>query len=283
MTVSRTIGGLKHHLMRGLKKFVRLDEAKIIQALKGFGKFHSRYLLVHSSLSRCGHISGGPETVVKAIRSWIGPATLVMPTHTYCYPDPSGFVPVYDAAVTPSQVGIISEYFRHQPNVIRSIHPTHSVCSQGPQSEALCHGHERCDTPCGKGTPFERLIQNDAAVLMFGANMHAYTLFHTAEDAARVPYLYESPLYTLRYQKSGGIGQIRMRRQDMSVPRCFISMDEWLEERGLLCKLKLGLGTLLFIPHAKLAHEALLSAMHHDPFLLVAPSARHDLKAKLGA
>jgi aminoglycoside 3-N-acetyltransferase len=276
------VGRFRSRLQRELKKFVRLDEAKITQILRGFGEFHSQYLFVHSSLSSCGYITGGPQTVIKAIRNWIGPATLAMPTHTYCYPDPSGFVPVYDAATTPSRVGSITEHFRHGSNVIRTIHPTHSLCAQGPNGATLCRGHEFCDTPCGKGTPYERLIQNDAAVLMFGASMNTYTLFHTAEDAAQAPYLYEPSIYTLRYRKeNGNIGEMRMRRQDMSVSRCFSSMDEWLEARGFLYRLKLGLGSLLFIPHARLAHEALVAAMNHDSFLLVAPSARNDFKIKL--
>lgn len=281
MTVLKRIGNLRRRLSRKLKKYIRIDEAGIVRALKGFGEFDSRYLFVHSSLSQCGYILGGPQTVVKALRNWIGSATLVMPTHTYCYPDSSGFVPVYDAATTPSRVGSITEYFRHEPNVIRSIHPTHSVASQGAESETICRGHELCGTPCGKGTPYEYLIQNDTAVLMLGVTMNAYTFFHTAEDAAQVPYLYEAGAYALRYfNKNAGISEMWMRRQNMSIPRCFLSMEEWLKERGFLYKLKLGLGSLLFIPHAKLAHEALLSAMRDNPFLLVAPSARSSVKAR---
>lgn len=245
------------------------------------GEFESKYLFVHGSLSRCGHLLGGPKTVVRSLRKWIGSATLAMPTHTYCYPDPSGSVPIYDVSRTPSRVGAISEYFRQEPNVIRSTHPTHSICSQGPQSKELCHGHELCNTPCGKGTPYARLVKWDSAVLMFGVSLNVYTLFHTAEDEANAPYLYEAEDYSLRYRQNGTEHTMKMKRQDMTVTRRFAAMDQWLNQKGLLMKRRLGLGTLFFIPHAKQVHEALLSAMRDDPLFLVSPSVKPILKARL--
>jgi aminoglycoside 3-N-acetyltransferase len=238
--------------------------------------------MVHSSMSACGYIRGGPASVIEALRTWIGERDLVMPTHTYCYPNKEGRVPQFNPALTPSLIGAITNAFWRQPNVVRSLHPTHSLACLGSGATELCAGHEFCDTPCGVGTPYEKLVVQDASVLMFGVTLNTYTLFHTAEDAAQVPYLYERTPYHLEAIDRGGqVKQITMRRHDMAVDRSFAQMDQWLEQRGLLLRRSLGLGQLLFIPHAGAAHRELIEALHIDPLLLVAPAARTSIASSL--
>jgi aminoglycoside N3'-acetyltransferase len=139
----------------------------------------------------------------------------------------------------------------------------------------IVEGHERCDTPCGAGSPYERLVMMEASVLMFGASMQAYTLFHTAEDAAMVPYLYQSLPVTLRYRAADGSEQtMTMRRHDMHVARSFAARGAWLEEQGLLRRVALGRGELLFIRDARSAHAALVNQLRlHPQFLLAAAAA----------
>ena len=96
--------------------------------------------MVHSSLSACGQIRGGSATVVEVLQTWLGEGDLTMPTHTYCYPDKNGEAPVFDPATTPSVVGAITDYFWKQPEVMRSLHPTHSLACQGPGADHLCSG-----------------------------------------------------------------------------------------------------------------------------------------------
>lgn len=227
--------------------------------------------MVHSSLSACGYVEGGPLTIIEAVRQWSVGGTLTMPTHTYCYPDSNGSCQVFEPTKTPSLVGSVTDTFWRLANVKRSLHPTHSLACEGPLSDELIAMHEQCGTPCGHNTPYERLVEWDASVLMFGASLEAYTLFHTAEDAAPVPYLYEPRPYKLKYRKpSGKIKDLQMQRQDMRIPRRFAEMDNWLEERGLLKRQRCGDGELLWIPHAKAAHKAVIATLRTDPFFLVA-------------
>lgn len=253
------------------RKRTRIDEKDILKALQPFGSFSAPALMVHSSLSACGQMEGGPATVVAALESWIGPdKLLVMPTHTYCYPTADGSVAVFDATETPSVVGKITDYFWRQPVVLRSLHPTHSLASRGPESGALCAGHETCETPCGRGSPYRKLVEMDCSVLMFGCTMNTYTLYHTAEDAAAVPYLYCPTQYLLRLKHlNGKVLPFPMWRQDMNIKRCFSERADWLEEHGLLLRSRLGVAELLFIPHTKAVHQALLVQLKEDPFFLV--------------
>jgi aminoglycoside 3-N-acetyltransferase len=230
--------------------------------------------MVHSSLSACGYIDGGAETVIASLRSWIDGATLAMPTHTYCYPRGNAPAPCFDPETTPSVVGTITNAFWRQRGVVRSVHPSHSIASSGPLASSICSDHEWAHTPCGAETPYEKLVELGCAVLMFGATLDGYTLFHTAEDAAGVPYLYEPRTYELFHRDACGIRwSMESRRQDMNVPRRFGRMDEFLERDCLLRRVRLGRADLLFIPDAKAAHRVLVDALRHDPMLLVAEGA----------
>jgi aminoglycoside N3'-acetyltransferase len=105
---------------------------------------------------------------------------------------------------------------------------------------------------------------------MFGATLDSYTLFHTAEAAAGVPYLYMPEQVTLRTKGSdGSVNSIQMWRQDMRVPRRFAETVDWLAEQKLLIRRKLGLGELLFIPSARAVHETMVKTLQRDPMFLV--------------
>ena len=264
---------------------VRLNEAKILEGLQSCGAFKTDLLFVHSSLSACGSIEGGPATVISALRSWISDrAALALPTHTWSYPDKSGVAPIYDYTSTPSLVGAITNYYWRQPGVVRSLHPSHSLACSGPEAEEFCAGHECRETPCGAGTPYQRIAEGNCSVLMFGATLDAYTLFHTAEDAAEVPYLYAPEQVTLRTRgKDGVIQSIKMWRQDMSVARRFAATADWLSEQGLLVRRKLGLGELLFIPNAQALHETMVKTLRRDPLFLVDEKARPDVLSRMKA
>jgi aminoglycoside 3-N-acetyltransferase len=268
-------GGILRRIKRTRKKLVRLDQEKILGTLRSFALEQDRPLLVHSSLSACGYMTQGSATVIQALQAWMDDTLLALPTHTWSYPDASGVAPIYDYQTTPSVVGTITNYYREQPAVVRSLHPSHSIAGGGPSAQQFIDRHESCETPCGKGTPYERLIEQDGSVLMFGATLDSYTLFHTAEDAAKVPYLYLPKQLVLRSKdRKGEVKEIPTWRQDMGVTRRFGEMDVWLEEQKLLMRRKLGMGELLYIPHAAAVHERIVKELKSDPLLLVAESAR---------
>jgi aminoglycoside 3-N-acetyltransferase len=246
-----------------------INEADIVSALRALSAQPLRIVMVHSSLSIFGRIAGGAGTVLRALRAWQPDATLAMPAHSYCYPKPAEAAPVFDVRRSPSVVGRITDAFWQQPGVLRSLHPTHSLAAIGSDAEQLIRGHEQCDTPCGTGTPYARLVSRDAAVLMFGAPMLSYTLFHTAEDAAAVPYLYYPERVRVRYRAGDGtIRELAMRRHDTTVKRSFDSAGNWLEQNGLLHAARLGDGPLRFIPSARAAHQRIVEELSRAPLFL---------------
>ena len=278
----RITEGVFRRYKRAKRKLVRLNETKILEALKSFGAFKSDLLFVHSSLSACGSIDEGPQTVVNALRSWITDrAALAMPTHTWSYPDKTGVAPVYDYQSTPSVVGTITNFYWRQQGIVRSLHPSHSLACSGADAQKLLAGHENFATPCGVGTPYHQIAQGNSSLLMFGATMDSYTLFHTAEDEAQVGYLYVPAQVTLRTKEpDGSVRSLQMWRQDMSITRRFEETTDWLAERKLLVRRKLGLGELLFIPNAQALHDTMVKTLRNDPMFLVDEKAREEARRR---
>jgi aminoglycoside 3-N-acetyltransferase len=274
----RKRAGMLRKKMRALVTRHRspLEAAQIQAALQDLMRDPPSVLMMHSSLSACGYIRGGAETVISAIERRT--QTLVMPTHTYCYPPGcGGEPPVFDPSVTPSRVGRITDVFWRQPGTLRSVHPSHSLAARGPTATEVVADHELCETPCGRGTPYERLIDLDAAVLMFGATMNTYTFFHTTEDTEDCPYLYYPQVYELRVvDNQGQVRTVPTRRQNMAVARRFQEMDDVLEAEGLLQRRRLGRGELLYLPSSRDVHTFLRHQLQKDSYYLVAHSARPD-------
>ena len=154
-------------------------------------------LLVHSALSSLGRLSGGSETVVRALLAAIGPeGTLLMPALSYKHVNESS--PAFDALVTPSNVGAIPEHFRTRPGTLRSMHPTHSVCGVGPRAAELLADHHLDTTPVGANSPFRRLRDVGGQIFMLGCGLGPNTSMHGIEELVEPDYLFsETTEFTL--------------------------------------------------------------------------------------
>ncbi|MCL4559232.1 MAG: AAC(3) family N-acetyltransferase [Chloroflexi bacterium] len=155
-------------------------------------------VIVHSSLSAIGWVSGGPVTVVQALMDALTlESTLVMPTHSGDYSDPAKWenppvpqswweeirhsMPAYDARYTPSRgMGAIPEVFRNFPDVLRSDHPALSFAAWGKDARRITQGHT-LDNCLGETSPLARLYDLDGWVLLLGVGYGNNTSFHLAE------------------------------------------------------------------------------------------------------
>jgi aminoglycoside 3-N-acetyltransferase len=228
----------------------------------------SEILFVHASLSSCGRFTGGPGDVLRGLSEFCG--TLVFPTHTYCYPssaDESG--PLFNPATTPSRNGLLTEIFRTQTGSIRSVHATHSLAASGILAGQMCSDHYHHDTPCGANTPYRRLVERRAAILMFGVTFHSYTLFHTAEDASGSEFAYEhATVDRLRVVDERGQEHECLSRRQSRTPRRFAEAGHLLESVGLAGRITLGRGNLLFVPDCSRVHDFLVERLRRIPDFL---------------
>ncbi len=158
-------------------------------------------LLVHASLKSLGWVNGGPVAVIQALQDVLTPAgTLLMPTHTGDYSDPTLWVnppipkawhklvrdtmPAYNPALTPTRgMGRMAELFRTWPGVLRSSHPQLSFAAWGQHAEFVT-AHHTLENGLGEGSPLARLYDLDGYVLFLGTGFDTNTSFHLAEYRA---------------------------------------------------------------------------------------------------
>jgi len=184
-----------------VRRFRRYDYGRLLASLEEIGVDRDDVLMVHSSYSAYNGFSGPPTRVVAALQEVIGAGgTLVMPSSPYTtstkeYVKSSE---VFDVSRTVSRMGIVSELFRRQKGTVRSLNPAHPVLASGPLAYWLVEGHEKCAHSCGPGSPFDKLVERNAKVLFFDAQlthlMFFHYLEHTVNDELPFP-LYDSQIY----------------------------------------------------------------------------------------
>lgn len=167
-----------------------ITRSEIASDLAALGIKPGDHVLTHSSLSAIGWVEGGAQAVVSAIVEAVGEeGTALFPTLTGSPRDSRENPPVMDARNTPCWTGAIPEASRLFPDAIRSLHPTHSVAAIGRLAEWFAAGHQFCRTPCGYGSPYDKLADIGGKILLLGVPQSVNTSFHHAEELARVPYV----------------------------------------------------------------------------------------------
>lgn len=180
---------------------------KMAEDLKKLGIKEDDTILMHSSLSSLGYVEGGADTVIDTLLSVLSEGTLLVPTLSYEMVTDEN--PIFSIKDTPSCVGKISETFRKREKVIRSMHPTHSVCGCGRYAAEILSKHADTSTPVGANSPFALLPKYDGKILMLGCGLKPNTSMHGVEELIRPDYLLreKTVFYTLidetgyKYQK----------------------------------------------------------------------------------
>jgi len=163
---------------------------QIVAGLRGLGLSAGDHVLTHSSLSSLGRVDGGAETVVAAIVETVGAeGTALFPTLSGLPQHGPSCPPSFDPLTAPCWTGKIPEASLRFPGAIRSLHPTHSVSAIGRLAQWFTEGHERCRTPCGWGSPYDKLAAIGGRILLIGVDQSVNTSFHHAEEVAGVPYV----------------------------------------------------------------------------------------------
>ena len=168
----------------------------IIEGLETLDIKPNDTLLVHSSYKSLGTAELNPIEILKLIIGYLNKGTLILPALSYEHVTPQN--PCFDNRKTSSCVGHLPEVFRTNFNVIRSNHPTHSVCAIGKEASSLTYLHGEDDTPCGKNSPFSLLPNFNGKILMLGCGLKPNTFMHSVEELIEPEYLFgESINYSM--------------------------------------------------------------------------------------
>ena len=224
------------------------EDIKFSLRLMGIEK--GNILFVHSSLSSIGYVDGGADTVIDALLETVGEdGTIVMPTLT-------GWHDHFDPDLTPSGVGKISEKFRLRKNAMRSLHPVHSVAAIGKHAEFITGGHDKCETGCGKGTPYQKIRDLDGKILLLGVDMNRNTTMHSLEEEIDACYLKEqeipAPVYIEDYMNKKYV-----LKKFPPGHRDFLSLTPVLRRKGELIEGKIGNAVVKVISVRKLFETGL--------------------------
>jgi aminoglycoside 3-N-acetyltransferase len=206
-------------------------------------------LLVHCAYDKFLGFTGKPTDVIGVLQRLVGPAgAVLMPTIPFSG-TATDYVkddPIFDVLRTPSRMGILSELFRRMPGVPRSVHPTHSVAVWGGRAAALIADHHRAGTPCGAGSPYQRLIDEGGKILFLGTGIEPMTVFHAAEEALE-PQMPFSPFSAQSYRllsrtESGELVETHTRLFDTAVSRRrnLLKLVPVLKRRGVWRESRIG-------------------------------------------
>ena len=158
-----------------------LTQAELVAGLARLGAKPTCRLMVHASLSRFGHVEGGAATVVAALRAAAGEGgAVIVPSFRdairaddYAMRECRAVCPrALCPSREPGHTGVVGETVRQQPDALRRFHPTHSWVGVGGDARFLLEGHCESPTPCGRESPFFRLMQRDGLVLLLGVGQN---------------------------------------------------------------------------------------------------------------
>jgi len=164
-----------------------VNRSDITKAVLELGINPGDTVLVHSSFKSLGTVDGGAEAVIGGFLDAIGETgTLVLPTFVQ-----KDFENAYKTwhIDKESDTGYLTNYFRKREGSFRSDQATHSVAASGKLARELTKTHgltgkrfgNMGDTPFAKDSPWEKMYQLDAKVVMLGVSPLYITFRHYAE------------------------------------------------------------------------------------------------------
>lgn len=163
----------------------------LVKDLQNLGLKKGDSVVVHSSLKSMGYVEGGADTVIDALIEVVGENGNVMfPALSWT---PCCSTLKFDINETPSCIGYISNVFRKREGVLRSFHPTHSVCAFGKNALELTKDHRLDDTPVGPNSPYRKMMDFNGRILMLGCGPRPNTFMHGVEEVGGVPYVLGDP------------------------------------------------------------------------------------------
>ena len=233
-----------------------ITREEIVDALRRLGVTERDLLLVHASVSKCGYIKGGADTMIRAVRDAADTVLFTTFTRPYIYLGGLNrgwkyrpFDPADAEAVWTGTVG--KTVLRNFPEAVRSRHVTHSWAGFGSRAHMCLDAHGPYDPPAGETSPLAKALELGGKILYFGAGLESTTFIHHLEDAARMPFL--STAICRVKTPDGGLRTVAIERHLPGDREFYRNAEESkffrrAFERGLEVKrTELGMGKLMLV------------------------------------
>ncbi len=170
--------------------FMREKEMNsLLDDLRNMGIENGSTILVHSSMKAIG-TKLTPQDIISVLQEAVGAeGNLLFPALSYDNVGPDQ--PVFDSKTTEPCIGLLPKVFHKTKDVKRSLHPTHSVCAWGKDSDALTADHINDNTPVGPNSPFKKIIPMGGKILFIGDVVEHCTFMHGMEELYGTDYVLE--------------------------------------------------------------------------------------------
>ncbi len=196
-------------------------------------------IFIHSSLNAL-KLGFQPLQMLTIIKDIIGEGgTMLVPT----YPRQPSYQFLisgesYDVRNTPSYTGAFTELLRTQPQAIRSLHPTKSVCALGPLARTLTESHQNSPYPYDECSPYYKIMHYHGVIIGLGVTTHYLSFVHCIDDALKEEFPvmpYHKKCFKARCINYEGELEIvetyghNMHKMNHSVPRY---MNKYISEKA---------------------------------------------------
>jgi amino acid adenylation domain-containing protein len=209
--LGRVLGGMYVRQRKKIvKRYFSYTPAQLEQQLKHMGIAAGDTVLMHSAFRVFNGFQGTPDQVIECVLNVVGQSgnllMVSMPSGGSTYDYLKAGIP-FDVNNTTSAMGVIAETFRRRPGVVRSLNPAHPILAYGPAAQWIISDHEKMMYSCGKGSPFEKILQLNAKGLFFDVSLGRMTFFHYLEDRFKetlpVKLYEEAPLESIVIDANG--------------------------------------------------------------------------------
>lgn len=225
--------------------------------LKSLGIEKGDTIFVHSDIATFGRLATKDrayllKSLTDVLKESVGKkGSLIMPTFTYSFCNGE----IFDLEKSRSTVGVLTEYFRNQPGVKRSVQPIFSCAVCGDKAEELsCVSKDSF----GEDSIFDKLRKHKGKLVFFGADFHSCTYIHYLEQSFNVPYRY---IKKFKGKIKNGDNEYEdeysfyVRDLEKNVILDTARLEEYLLEKGFMNKVSIGHGSVLLVDADTLYQE----------------------------
>src|SRR5690606_6379738 len=234
-----------------------LSVAEVAEQLRELGVRAGGVLLVHTSFRAVRPVAGGPDGLITALRTALGPdGTLVLPSWTGSDDEP--FDPEQTAA--DPDLGVLADRFWRLPGVVRGDHPM-AIAAAGPAAATVV-GDPLPLPPHIPASPVGRVHDLDGQVLLLGVDHTANTTLHLAELIAGAPYRRPKYCTVLR---DGRPTRVEFAENDHCCAR-FALVEQWLGDAARVGPVGHARATLI---RSRAIVDAVVPRLRADPLLFL--------------
>jgi aminoglycoside 3-N-acetyltransferase len=255
--VKSRIRGLQRKMRTSfVRTFLSYGPVELLDLLRRVGIESGDAVMLHSAFEPHHGFRSSVGQAIDVFLQAVGPeGHLLMPSMAYHSStlDYLTQLKSFDVRRTPSAMGLVSEFFRRRPGVLRSINPSHPILVHGPRAAWFIEGHERCLYPCGPGTPFDKLLEVGGKVAFFNVPFGYFTFFHYLEHR-----LWPQLKFQLYHEPPFDVPVIGPRGEALTVKtqvysretlrrRRFAVLEARLRQRGLIRHARIGASHALLV------------------------------------